>query len=466
VAEDGGAGFTAWLAGTIAADGAPAGEEWLELGERAFVDTVGVLLAGRKEPAVAVLADTVLAEETGGPARSVAVGRAVPVGAAALLDATAAHALDYDDVDDTILGHPSAVLVPTVLALAGAAGASGEEMLEAYRRGLQTARAVAAAVGIEGHYEAGWHSTSTIGTLAAAAAAARLLRLTRLATRHCLGMAASMAGGSRQNFGTMTKPLHAGLAAERGILAARLAVRGFTADADQLDGPMGFLTLYGAAGVAAAAGAGSGGARARPAAGDPCGLNVKLHPCCYATHAAIDAALELRPSVPDVDAVVGVDVVARPGGLAPLIHHRPVDGLQAKFSLEYTVAAALIDGAVTLASFDDGRARLPDVTRLLERVRITAADTAPTGPSHWGSPFPAVVTVHLAGGGSTTARVDHPAGHASRPVTEEQLRAKFADCLASAGFDGPRADEAYAALRHLRRQPSAKTLLDVLADRP
>src|SRR5437764_339397 len=180
-------------------DDRPAGDAWLDLAERAFVDTVAVLFAGRSEPAVTALADTVLAEEAGGPARSVAVGRAVPVGAAALLDATAAHALDYDDVDDALLGHPSAVLVPAVLALAGAAGASGGEMLGAYRRGLETARALAAALGIEGHYEAGWHSTSTIGTLAAAASAARLLRLTRLATRHCLGMAASMAGGSRQN---------------------------------------------------------------------------------------------------------------------------------------------------------------------------------------------------------------------------------------------------------------------------
>ena len=455
-------GLTAGLAAMITGD-EPASEAWLDLAERAFVDTVAVLFAGRNEPAVTALADTVLAEESGGPARSVAVGRAMPVGAAALLDATAAHALDYDDVDDALLGHPSAVLVPTVLALAGAAGASGDEMLDAYRRGLETARALAAAVGIEGHYEAGWHSTSTIGTLAAAASAARLLRLTRLATRHALGMAASMAGGSRQNFGTMTKPLHAGLAAERGILAARLAARGFTADADQLDGPMGFLALYGADGVATAARAGTGVVRAEGEAGEPCGLNIKLHPCCYATHAAVDAALELRPTVGDVDAFDSIDVVARSGGLAPLIHHRPIDGLQAKFSLEYTVAAALIDGAVTLASFEDARARLPDVQRLLERVRITAADTAPTGASAWASPFPAVVTVHLAGGGSATARVDHPAGHATRPVTDEQLRAKFTDCLASAGVAPVVVAEAHDTLRYLRHQPAAKTVLDVLA---
>jgi len=457
-------GLTARLAERIVGDGRPAGDAWSDLAERAFVDTVGVLFAGRNEPAVTALADTVLAEEAGGPARSVAVGQALPVGAAALLDATAAHALDYDDVDDALFGHPSAVLVPTVLAVAGAAGASGEAMLGAYRRGLETARAVAAAVGIEGHYQAGWHATSTIGTLAAAAAAARLLHLTRLATRHCLGLAASMAGGSRQNFGTMTKPLHAGLAAERGILAARLAARGFTADPDQLEGPMGFLALYGAGG-GAGDGPGAAAVTAAAGSGEPAGLNVKLHPCCYATHAAVDAALELRPSLAGrVGEIAAVEVVARTGGLAPLIHHRPVDGLQARFSLEYAVAAALTDGEVTLASFAEDRVCRDPVQQLLRRVRITAADVPPpgSGPPAWGSPFPAVVTVRGDGGTAATVRVDHPAGHATRPVTDDQLRAKFADCLGAAAAAVP-VDEAYDVLRHLRRQPSARAVLDILA---
>jgi 2-methylcitrate dehydratase PrpD len=440
-------GLTARLAGMIAADDGP-DERWCDLAERAFVDTVGVLFAGRNEPAVHVLADSVLAEQGGGPARSVATGRNLPATTAALLDGTAGHALDYDDVDDALYGHPSTVLVPAVLALGDTLGSSGEEMVLAYRRGLETARALAAALGIEAHYAAGWHSTSTIGTLAAAAASARLLGLAPLAVQHCLGLAASMAGGSRQNFGTMTKPLHAGLAAERGILAAQLAARGFTADPDQLEGPMGFLALYG------------------PGAPSPeptgaAGLNVKLYPCCYATHCAIDAALELRPSVGGAGDITGIAVTARPGGLAPLIHHRPVDGLQAKFSLEYAVAAALLDGPVTLASFTDDRAGRPDVQELLRRVEIHATDEPPTGPPRWGSPFPAIVTIRRRTGEALTARVDQPAGHATRPVTDGQLRAKFAGCLAAGGVAADPA-EAYEVLRHLRRQPSAKAVVDVL----
>ena len=456
------AGLTARLARMIADDTSPTGDVWLDLAERAFVDTVGVLFAGRKEPAVAALADTVLAEEAGGPARSLAVGRRLPARTAALVDATSAHALDYDDVDDALIAHPSTVLVPALLALGDAGGASGEELLVAFRRGLETARALSCAVGIEGHYQAGWHATSTVGTLAAAAAAARLLRLAPRAVQHCLGMAASMAGGSRQNFGTMTKPLHAGLAAERGILAAQLAARGFTADPDQLDGPMGFLALFGDA----AEGSPFRGRIVPVERNDPSpersepGLNVKLHPCCYATHTAIDAALELRPSLGDTADIAGIEVIVRPGGLAPLIHHRPADGLQAKFSLEYAVAAALLDGDVTLASFDDARARRADVQQLLRRVAVGTAETPPSGPPAWIGSFPAVVTIRLAGGASASARVEVPAGHATRPVTEEQLRAKFADCLASAGHES--ADEAFEVLRHLRCQPSARTVLDVL----
>jgi 2-methylcitrate dehydratase PrpD len=460
-------GLTARLARMIAADATPAAEAWLDLGERAFVDTVGVLFAGRKEPAVAALVEAVLAEEADGPSRSLAAGRGLPARSAALVDATSAHALDYDDVDDALLAHPSTVLVPALLALGDAGGSSGGELLVAYRRGLETGRAVAGALGIEAHYQAGWHATGTIGTLAAAGAAARLLRLPPQPTQHCLGMAASMAGGSRQNFGTMTKPLHAGLAAERGILAAQLAARGFTADPDQLEGPIGFLALYRGAGGAAP----PFPARIVPVERhDPCeepsappGLNVKLHPCCYATHTAIDAALELRPSLPALEEVTGIEVVVRPGGLAPLIHHRPTDGLQAKFSLEYAVAAALLDGDVTLATFDDARARREDVQQLLRRVAVGTAETPPAGPPGWDGAFPAVVTVRLAGGGPAVARVDAPAGHATRPVTEEQLRAKFADCLASAGHEA--VDDAYDVLRHLRRQPSVTTVLDVLVGR-
>ena len=446
-------GLTARLAGLVAAEDRPMSDAWRDLGERAFVDTVAVLLAGRDTPAVAALIGTVPAVASGGPSRCLTIGRPMAARSAALIDGTSAHALDYDDVDDALLAHPSAVLVPAILAEGEACGASGDDLLDSYRRGLETCRAVAAAIGIEGHYHAGWHSTSTIGTIGAAAAVARLLRLPAEAVRHCFGLAATMAAGSRQNFGTMAKPLHAGLAAERGILAAELAARGFTADPDQLEGPMGFLALYGG-------GTSPRVSEALPIDADPDGLNVKLYPCCYATHAAIDASLELAATRPAGTEIIAVEVVVPPGGLAPLIHHRPTDGLQAKFSLEYAVAAALLDGGVTLASFDDARVRADDVQKLLRDVQLASAATPPSGPPAWSDAFAAVVTVSTSDGASATGRVDRPAGHATRPVTDERLRVKFADCLAGAGIEG--SDVRYETLRNLRHQLSAGHVLDVL----
>jgi 2-methylcitrate dehydratase PrpD len=436
--------------GRMVADDTPVSDAWRDLGERAFVDTVGALLAGRLTAPVAALRATVGVGEADGPARSLALGRSMPARSAALIDGTSAHALDYDDVDDALFGHPSAVLVPAILTVGDECGSSGEELLAAYRCGLETDRIVAGMLGIEGHYRAGWHATSTVGTLGAAAAAARLLRLSAGAAQHCFGIAATMAGGSRQNFGTMTKPLHVGLAAEHGVLAAQLARQGLTADPEQLEGPMGFLALFcdGTQAVTATSG------------DEPAGLNVKLHPCCYATHAAIDAALELAVSMRGMDQVAGVDVVVPPGALAPLIHHRPTNGLQAKFSLEYAVAAALIDREVTLASFEDVRVGRGDVQALLRTVGVETEATPPTGTSAWEQPFAAVVTLRSADGSSATVRVDQPAGHATRPVSDEQLRAKFSDCLSSVGIES--ADGPYEILRTLRRQTSARAVLDVL----
>jgi 2-methylcitrate dehydratase PrpD len=450
-------GLSARLGRMVAADDPLLSEAWADLGERAFVDTVAVLLAGRQTAAVTTVAETVLADQPpGGPSRSLAAGgRPMSARSAALIDGTAAHALDYDDVDDALYGHPSAVLVPTLLALGDACRSSGEELLGAYQRGLLACRWLAAALGIRRHYQAGWHATSTVGTLGAAAAAARLLGLPATAAQHALGMAASMAGGSRQNFGTMTKPLHVGLAAEHGILAATLARRGFTADPDQLDGPMGFLALFGQ------------GARAVALVDhDPVGLNVKLYPCCYATHAAVDAALDLRKAFPadgtGPDGVTAIDVAVPPGGLAPLIHHRPSDGLRAKFSLEYAVTAALLDGEVILASFDDARLLRSAVQTLLQRVTVGETPNPPSGPPAWGDTFAAVVTLRLADGRTLTTRVDQPAGHATRPVSEARLRAKFTDCLTSAGIGAT--GQRYDVLRNLRRQPSAREVVDILTE--
>ena len=219
-------------------------------------------------------------------------GFGAPAGEAALVNGTSAHALDFDDVNMSMRGHPSVPLLPAVLALGEKIGSSGRELIDAFVLGFEVECKLGRVIGAA-HYALGWHATSTLGTLGAAAACARLLRLDMERTQIALGIAASLASGVRQNFGTMTKPLHAGWAARNGVIAATLADRGFTADSAAIEGESGLLH--------AASGGARLNSRALASLGDPWeivspGIGVKLYPCCYATHRAIDAALEIVAS--------------------------------------------------------------------------------------------------------------------------------------------------------------------------
>lgn len=385
----------------------------------AFADTVACAIAGLSDPGVA------------------AYGRATghapfapesPVADFARATGLAAHALDYDDVDDATISHPSAAMVPALLAVGAARGASGADVVTAFHRGLVVGRLLGAAVGVRSHYEAGWHTTSTLGTVAAAAAVGSVMELDADRMRAAVGIAGSLAQGSRQNFGTMTKPLHAGAAAHNAVFAASLAEQGFTADDQLLEGELGFIALH------------RGQSSAPPVTNADIAtafLNVKLYPCCYYTHAAADAVSELREDLVaegiDPSSVASVHVTVQPGGLAPLIHPRPDDGTQAKFSMEYIVAAMLADGAVTLASFDAPSVARPALQQLLTTVTKSEAEVPPVGPAEWTAGY-AVVVATLADGRTLSRRVDRPRGHATRPVDDATLTTKFDDCLAAAGI--------------------------------
>jgi 2-methylcitrate dehydratase PrpD len=422
-------------------------ESGLDLAERALVDTVGVTLAAADDPTVQSLLDALGPGLGDGPCTVLVRGQRTDARTAALLGGTSAHALDFDDVDDAIIGHPSAVLVPTVLAAGEQVDADGPAVLDAYWRGLSATRMVAQALGISAHYAAGWHATATLGALGAAAAASRLLGLAPASVQHALGIAGSLAGGSRANFGTMTKPLHAGTAASNGLLAASLAAAGFTADPHQLESPLGFLALH-------------AGERPddHPHPVDPEAVtrpdvNVKLHPCCYYIHPAADAMLDLVEAGLSADDVAQVTVTVHPDGLAPLIHHRPRTGLQGKFSLEYAMAACLLDGALTLPTFTDSQVARPEAQRLLSLVEGLTSDTPPTGERQWSGSY-ATAVVRTRDGAELVRRVDRAYGHADRPLTETALRAKFDDCARFGGFAG--ATELYGTWRHARRLTSVR----------
>ncbi|GAA1862329.1 MmgE/PrpD family protein [Brevibacterium marinum] len=430
--------------------------ETSQAGERAFVDTLACAIAAQEEPAVRIAGGAFAS----GASHSRVLGLPYAAGTdpqtIAILGGLAAHALDFDDVDDATISHPSAVLVPALLALSAARDLSGQTVVDAYTRGTVAGRIIAADIGIERHYELGWHSTSTIGTVAAAVATSCLLGLDAAATRHALGVAGSLAAGSRQNFGTMTKPLHAGIAASNAVLAALLAEGGFTADASQLESPLGFLALHSPGTV-------SNGTAATVTTADsvaePIGLNIKAYPCCYYIQAAADAVSDLTESGLRAEDIATIEVCVQPGGLVPLIHHRPITGLEGKFSMEYAIAAMLLDHELTPQSFTDAAVNRGAAQELIPRVVPTTSQLPPIGAAEWTDGY-AVVTATSKDGHTRTHRVDRPRGHVTRPLDEDRLRAKFDGCLAFAGLAAD--DETYSALRRLSSRSSMADFAQML----
>jgi 2-methylcitrate dehydratase PrpD len=401
-------------------------EAVLDRARRAVLDTVGVTVAGGREASFSILATT-LGDSVVGRATVLPTRGQTSAAQAAFLNGTAGHALDYDDVIDEIKGHPSVVLVSALLALAEAEGKSGRDLLEAYVVGLEVACAVAQALPVDAHYRAGWHATATVGVIGATAGAGRLLGLDEARLRNALGIAASMASGSRQNFGTMTKPLHAGLAARDAVIATQLAANGFTADQDQLEGPLGFLRMYGVDADAEAVVR----ALARARVLEQHGLNVKKYPCCYNTHRLADAALAIQARGVDAARVRGVAATVEPGGQQAVIHHRPRTGLEGKFSSEYVLAACLLDGQVGLSTFSDAAVGRADAQDLLRRVTIAESATPPWGGPEFDHAY-ATVEVTLTDGQVLRERCDVPRGDARAPLASDELEAKFRDCLSFA----------------------------------
>jgi 2-methylcitrate dehydratase PrpD len=421
---------------------------------RAVLDTVGVAIAARLEPSFTILARTVGQGTCTGDATVLASRTRTQPAQAALLNGTAGHALDFDDVADEIKGHPSVVLVPALMAVAEANGNSGRDLLEAYVVGFEAACAIALGLPIEGHYARGWHATATIGVIAAACGAGRLLRLDEVRMRHALGIAASMASGSRQNFGTMTKPLHAGMAAHHAVMAAQLAASGFTADPDQLEGSLGYFALYGVEPDPAAV----AHALAGPRVLVDHGLNAKKYACCYETHRTADAALTLHERGLRAWDARSVTVSVQPGGAQAIIHHCPRSGLQGKFSVEYVVAAGLLDGRLTLSSFTDEAVQRPEAQALLQRVVLQEAAQPPFGPTSFEHAY-AAVEVTLNDGSRVRERCDVPHGHASRPLSDADLEAKFRDCVDFSESDWDAQD----LLQRIRALSEAARVADLLA---
>lgn len=421
----------------------------------ALLDTVGVALAGSVEPAARMVRD--LAAEEGGAPRCGILGAGGRTGAgwAALANGAAAHALDFDDMCFVSMAHPSAPLVAAGLAAAELADAGGAALLDAYCVGFEV-EAVLGRVMNPTHYEQGWHATSTLGALGAAAAAARLLGQDAATTVRALAIAASEASGLKESFGTMVKPLQAGLAGRNGVLAALLARTGFTASDRALDGAQGlFVAMQGRARALGDAADGLG----RDWEIVDGGITVKLHPSCAATHPTIDALLDLRAehgfAAGEVEAVeIGVDAVTP----TVLIHDRPRTGIEGKFSMHFCAAAAAAHGRVDLETFEPAGMSDPATRALLPRVTMRVDPTVGVGQPPLTE---AAVAVRLAGGRRCARRVRGARGYPNRPPSAAELDAKFLACAARA-VSPASARAALAWLRDAERQPAVSALPELV----
>ena len=437
-------------------------EPLLELGRKSILDGLGLALAGSagelggltrtylKSQGIAPGAATVFGSPTKLPARFAAFANGISI-----------HADDYDDTQLAVAGdrvyglltHPTATALASALAVAETRGLSGRDFLVAYHAGVEVECKIAEAMAPR-HYEEGFHSTGTCGALGAATAAAKLLRLDVLRTLRTLGIAASEAAGLRENFGTMTKPFHAGRAAESGVVAADLAAIGWTAAEQVLEAPRGFFK---------AAGGGFDPAAIRGKLGNPWtflspGVSIKPHPSGSLTHPAMTelarilAANRIKPE--DVERI---DVGTNRNMPNALIHHRPKTALQAKFSMEFCMAALVLYGKAGLLEFTDEVVNRPEVQRMIARVQF---GVHPEAEAAGYNKMTSILAVHLRDGHTISGRADFGKGSPANPMSYVEAARKFEDCAAFAKWP---ASKAKAMVDAVRRIESMKDIRELTA---
>lgn len=390
-----------------------------------FIDTVGTMIAGASEPVVEIVLQHFAEAKTPAEAPVPTAGLMKPSAVAACINATAGHALDYDDV--ALSGHPSTVLAPAILAEGHVLGASGADALRAYVVGYEVWAELMYREPGKYHLK-GWHPTGVLGTVAVAAAIAHLHRFNKDQAATALAIAASMASGLVANFGTMTKPFHAGRAAANGIEAVRLAKLGMTAAPDVFEHSAGYLQALSIAGDA------DTDSPAQRLGKQPrlleTGLSIKRYPVCYSCHRTIDGMLSLiekeriRPD--DVKRVVAT---IGPAQASMLRNHKPQTGLEAKFSIEFAIASALVDKQVGLQQLTDSFVRQPAVQAQFEKV-MTEINPEPC-PLEPAFSITDRVKVELNDGRVLdSGNIRFPLGNSGNPMDEPGMRAKFLDCHA------------------------------------
>lgn len=399
------------------------GNAVLEKAKVLVTDFLGAATAGAKEEPARIIQDLITGQGITGRTTVIGSGLQSHPAWASLANGISGHALDFDDVSQPMYGHPTVAVLPAALAVGEMLDIDGPKLMESYIIGLDVT--VKLSYGMNPiHYQRGWHSTCTFGSIGAAAASAKLLGLKGKQLRAALALAASQAAGLQQNFGTMIKPFHAGRAAENGVMAGLLAEKGWTGDQNILEAPLGYFNLF--------CGPGNWDAdKIIDKLGNPFdiespGIILKKFPSCAFSHPVVDAALIITQE-PKYDPTKVDRVEGQIHELANqiLIHRNPKTGLEAKFSMEACIALALVDRRVSMKSFMDEKVLSKDVQDMVARVHRKIVPNTGEGPSEFG---PATVKVFLKGGDILESSVGKAKGNPENPMSAQEIQEKYMEC--------------------------------------
>ena len=418
----------------------------LERSRDAFIDTVGCSIAGSNERVTNRVFKAVSLSNVGNCS---IFGHEEKFSAemAALVNGTAAHALDFDDNFNPAVTHASAVLVPAILALGEELGASGIELLDAYIVGLEIQAWLGRQM-IPEHYAAGWHATSTIGAIGVAGACARIMKLDIERTIYALSIATSMAGGSKLQFGTMAKPLHAGLAARAGITSSKLAATGIKASNEPFSGPWGFVELHN--GKLSNTTNHTNNIEPELAIISH-GLAQKRFPCCASAHRTMDAILSLRSEYSlKANEIDRIETFVPDYDYQNMCFDRPKNEMEARFSMPYCAAVTALYGRVKLSDFNGMAISRPDVSKWLSKITMhSMGETTAKETSIWE--IPAATTLFLKDGRCLEKQILQPVGTIHAPMSEKDKANKFRDC-AEKHLSERKIEELYGHLMKIEQQ--------------
>ena len=420
-------------------------------------DTIGVILAGSRQPVGEKI--TAHVQSLGGRPVAAVLGAGFRTSQpmAALANGTMAHALDFDDDSDTVFSHPSCTLVPTIFAL-GECGSSGKEILTSFVLGHEISARLAKAPGLlPEHYEKGFHPTSTLGIMGATAAAAKLLKLDVAQIRNALGIAASEASGMVANFGSMTKPFHAGSAADKAVSAAMLAGSGFESNTEVLESKFGFLDIFGT-GLdcdfsTITSGLGENWDIVCP------GINIKRYPCCAYTHAAIDLILEIM-TTNDISCenIKSIDCFISSHADRILSKEMPKQGLRAKFYLPYCLTVAAINGEVSIHHFETLDLKHPEMQRLMLCTHIIREPEL----DYDGLGLGARLSITTRANETFSMEREKSVGSGKNPLTWDQLVFKFRSCV-NGIIDEETVHSVISTVKHMEYHQRINKLVDLIS---